>query len=146
MTKQKRWLIYLLLLATLMSFSIASARAEDRAFKAISTHLKTRYKAKRRGIPFMGLANFAVKLIRPAGVKSIKLAIFEDLDDYSTINHAELNSVIREALDQEWQPLVRVYSRRDNQQVFVYARDEGQDIKLLVVSLDRTDAVVARVK
>ena len=146
MTKQKRWLIYLLLLATLMSFSIASARAEDRAFKAISTHLKTRYKAKRRGIPFMGLANFAVKLIRPAGVKSIKLAIFEDLDDYSNINHAELNSVIREALDQEWQPLVRIYSKREGQQVFVYARDEGQDIKLMVVTLDQTQAVVARVK
>ena len=146
MTKQKRWLIYVLLLATLLSFPIARAHAEDRAFKAISTHLKTRYKAKRRGIPFLGLANFAVKLVRPAGVKSIKVAIFEDLDDCNNINHAELNTVIREALDEDWQPLVRVYSRRDSQQVFVYARDEGQDIKLMVVTLNQTDAVVARVK
>jgi hypothetical protein len=146
MTKQKRWLIYVLLLATLLSFPLANARAEDRAFKAISTHLKTRYKAKRRGIPFMGLANFAFKIVHPAGVKSIKVAIFEDLDDFASINHGELNSVIREALDQEWQPLVRVYSRKDGQQVFVYARDEGQDIKLLVVSLNQTDAFVARVK
>lgn len=146
MMKQKRLLVYVLLLATLLSFSVANARAEDRAFKAISTHLKTRYKAKRRGIPFMGLANFAVKLSRPAGVKSIKVAIFEELDDFSNINHAELNSVIREALDQEWQPLVRIYSRRDGQQAFVYARNEGQDIKLLVVTLDQAEAVVARVK
>jgi hypothetical protein len=146
MTKHKRWLIYVLLLATLFSFSVANARAEDRAFKAISAHLKTRYKAKRKGIPFLGLANFALKLVHPAGVKSIKVAIFDGLDDFANINHAELNSVIREALDQEWQPLVRVYSKRDGQQVFVYARDEGQDIKLLVVSLDQTDAVVARVK
>jgi len=144
--KQKRWPIYVLLLATLLSFSVARAHAEDRAFKAISTHLKTRYKAKRRGIPFLGLANFAVKIVRPAGVKSIKVAIFEDLDDFNNINHAELNTVIREALDEEWQPLVRVYSRRDGQQVFVYARDEGQDIKLMVVTLNQTDALVARVK
>src|ERR1043165_9215642 len=146
MMKQKRWPIYVLLLATLLSFSVARAHAEDRAFKAISTHLKTRYKAKRRGIPFLGLANFAVKIVRPAGVKSIKVAIFEDLDDFNNINHAELNTVIREALDEEWQPLVRVYSRRDGQQVFVYARDEGQDIKLMVVTLNQTDALVARVK
>jgi hypothetical protein len=146
MMKQKRWPIYVLLLATLLSIPVASAHGEDRAFKAISTHLKTRYKAKRKGIPFLGLANFAVKLVRPAGVKSIKVAIFEDLDDFNNINHAELNTVIREALDEEWQPLVRVYSRRDGQQVFVYARDEGEDIKLMVVTLDQTEAVVARVK
>jgi hypothetical protein len=146
MMKLKRWPIYVLLLAALLSFPITSARAEDRAFKAISTHLKTRYKAKRKGIPFLGLATFAVKLIRPAGVKSIKVAIFEELDDTGNINHAELNAVIRDALDQDWQPLVRVYSRRGGQQVFVYARDEGQDIKLLVVTMDQTEAVLARVK
>jgi len=146
MTKLKRWPIYVLLLAALLSFPVQSARAEDRAFKAISTHLKTRYKAKRKGIPFMGLATFALKLIRPAGVKSIKVAIFEDLDDTGNINHAELNSVIRDSLDQEWQPLVRVYSRRGGQQVFVYAREEGKDIKLLVVTMDQTEAVLARVK
>lgn len=146
MTKQKRWLIYVLLLATLLSFSIANAHAEDRAFKAISTHLKTRYKAKRKGIPFLGLANFAVKLIRPAGVKSIKLAIFEGLDNSGNINHAELNAVIRQSLDEEWQPLVRVSSRKDGEQVFVYARNEGEDIRLMVVSLQQTEAFIARVK
>ncbi len=146
MTKQKRWLIYVLLLATLLSFSIVNVHAEDRAFKAISTHLKTRYKAKRKGIPFLGLASFAVKLIRPAGVKSIKLMIFEDLDQPGNINHAELNAVIRQSLDEEWQPLVRVSSRKDGEQVFVYARNEGQDIKLMVVSLQQTEAFIARVK
>jgi len=146
MTKQKRWLIYVLLLATFLSFSVADVRADDRAFKAISTHLKTRYKAKRKGIPFLGLANFAVKLIRPAGVKSIKVAIFEDIDQPGNTNYAELNAVIRQALDNEWQPLVRVSSRKRGEQVFVYARNEGDDIKLMVVSLQQTEAFIARVK
>lgn len=146
MTNRKRWLIYTLVLATLLSLSVATARAEDREFKAITTHLKARYKAKRKGIPFLGLASFAVKLIRPAGVKSIKVAIFEDLDSSGNINHAELNTVIRQALDEEWQPLVRVYSRKAGEQVFVYARNEGNDIKLMVVSLQQTDAFIARVK
>lgn len=146
MTKQKRCLIYVLLLATLLSFSVANVHAEDRAFKAISTHLKTRYKAKRKGIPFLGLANFAVKIIRPAGVKSIKVAIFEDLDMSGNIGHAELNTVIRQSLDEEWQPLVRIYSRNVGEQVFVYARNEGEDFKLIVVSLQQTEAFIARVK
>jgi hypothetical protein len=146
MMKLKRWPIYVLLLAALLSFPITSARADDRAFKAISTHLKTRYKAKRKGIPFLGLATFAVKLVRPAGVKSIKMAIFENLDDSGNINHTELHAVIRESLDQEWQPLVRVYSRKGGQQVFVYAREEGRDIKLMVFTLGQTEAMLARVK
>ncbi|HEX8142022.1 MAG TPA: hypothetical protein VF553_05460 [Pyrinomonadaceae bacterium] len=146
MTKRKRLLISILLLGALLPFSYATARAEDREFKAITTHLKARYQAKRKRIPFLGLANFAVKLVRPAGVKSIKVELFEDVNSSGNINHAELNSVIRHALDEHWQPLVRIYSRKQGEQMFVYAREEGQDIKLMVVSLQETEAFVARVK
>ena len=146
MTNRKRWPIYVLVVATLLSLSVTEARAEDREFKLITTHLKTRYQAKRKRIPFLGLASFAVRLVHPAGVKSIKVAFFENLEHSGNINHAELNTVIREALDQQWQPLVRVYSRKEGEQIFVYAREEGSDIKLMVVSLQQTEAFIARVK
>ncbi|HEV2914473.1 MAG TPA: hypothetical protein VGX92_14440 [Pyrinomonadaceae bacterium] len=146
MTKLKRLLIYLLVLASLLSFSLATARAEDREFKAIAAHLKSRYQAKQKRIPFLGLANLVVRMVRPAGVKSFKVAIFEHLNHSDNVNHAELNSVIRGALDQQWQPLVRVYSRKKGEQVFVYVRKEGENMKLMVVSLERTEAFVARVK
>jgi hypothetical protein len=146
MTKLKRWPILFLVLATLLSLSVITARADDRAFNAITTHLKTRYQAKRKRVPFLGLANFAVRVVHPAGVKSIKLVMFEDLSYSGTGSHAELNAVIRESLDQGWQPLVRIYSRKNGEQMFVYATNEGQDIKLLVVSLQETEAFIARVK
>jgi hypothetical protein len=130
----------------LLPASYMTARAEDREFQAITTHLKARYQARRKRIPFLGLANFAVKLVHPAGVKSIKIAFFEELKDYGNINHAELNSVIRAALDDRWQPLVRVYSRKQGEQMFVYVRNEGQDIKLMIVSLEQNEAFIARVK
>ncbi|HEY6186384.1 MAG TPA: hypothetical protein VIW80_01810 [Pyrinomonadaceae bacterium] len=146
MTKRKRWLICIIVLAVLLPASLVTARAEDREFQAISTHLKARYQAKRKRIPFLGLANFAVKIVRPAGVKSIKVAFFEKLKDYSNINHAELNTVIRAALDERWQPLVRVYSRKGGEQMFAYVSQEGQDVKLMVVSLQQNEAFIARVK
>lgn len=146
MTKRKRYLIYVLALAVALSFNYTTAHAKDNPFDAIAKHLKSQYKAKRRKIPFMGLANFAVKIIRPAGVKSIKVAIFEELDHASAAaRDNELNLIMRNALSPEWRPLVRVRSR-DGGQTYVYATEEGKSVKLMVVNIDRDEAVIARVK
>ena len=149
MTRQKRILIHMLavlvITAGALSLTPQSARADDPEFDAITKHLKLRYNAKRISIPFLGLANFFVKIVRPAGVKSFKVAIFENLNFAQGASNSELGLVMRNALSAEWQPLVRVRSR-DGEQVYVYAREAGDNIKLMVVTIDRTDAVVARVK
>lgn len=144
-TKRKRYFIYALALALLLSGSQRAARAKDPAFDAITKHLKAEYKAKKRGIPLMGLARFAVKLIHPAGVKSIKVAIFEELNHAPAAGNNELNAIMRNSLGPEWQPLVRFRSR-DGEQMYVYAAEERSNINLLVVTIDDTDAIVARVK
>ena len=149
MTKHRRLygqtLVALVIAATLMCVAAPAAHADDPEFDAITRHLKQHFKAKRVSIPFLGLANFFVKIVRPAGVKSFKVAIFEDLVVAPGSNDAGLNAVLRGALSPDWQPLVRVRSR-DGEQVYVYAREAGENIKLMVVTIDRTDAVVARVK
>ena len=139
-------LVALVVTVTLISAAAPAARAEDPEFDAITRHLKQHYNAKRISIPFLGLANFFVKIIRPAGVKSFKVAIFEDLNFGSGQGGSVgLNAVMRTALSPEWQPLVRVRSR-DGEQLYVYAREAGENIKLMVVTIDHSDAVVARVK
>jgi hypothetical protein len=145
MTKRKRYLIYVLALFVALSLNYTTASAKDAPFDAITKHLKSQYKAKRRKIPFMGLANFAVKIIRPAGVKSIKVAIFEQLDHAPAAGNNELNSILRSSLSPEWRPLVRIRSRA-GEQTYVYATEEGESVKLMVVNIDRDEAVVARVK
>lgn len=79
MTKQKRVLMHALVAfifaAAMLSAASQTARADDPEFDAIAKHLKLRYNAKRIHIPFLGLANFFVKIIKPAGVKSFKVAI-----------------------------------------------------------------------
>ena len=132
--------------ATLITVAAPAARADDPEFDAITSQLKSHFNAHRISIPFMGLANFFVRVVRPAGVKSVKVAIFEDLSFAPGQNTASnFTALMRSALSPEWQPLVRVRSR-DGEQLFVYAREAGENIKLMVVTIDNTDAVVARVK
>jgi hypothetical protein len=145
MTKRTRYFIYVLALMVALSGSLTTALAKDREFDAIARHLKSEYKAKRRKVPFMGLARFAVKLIHPAGIKNIKVAIFEELDHVPAAGNNELNATLRNALSPEWLPLVRIRTR-DGEQTYVYAREAGASINLMVVNLDREEAVVARLK
>jgi hypothetical protein len=150
MTYRNKFLTYAFAIALLLSmleFTAAATRANDRAFSAVATHLKTRYRARERRIPFQGLANFAVKLARPAGVKSFKVMIFEDLHETTALaGGAELNAILSGALGKEWQPLARIYSRQRNEQTYVYAAAEGKNIKLMIVSLQQAEATLARVK
>ncbi|HEX8843396.1 MAG TPA: hypothetical protein VF791_02075 [Pyrinomonadaceae bacterium] len=149
MTKPRKLFIHtlvaLVITASALTLAPQVARADDPEFDAITKHIKLRYNAKRISIPFLGLANFFVKIVRPAGVKSFKVAVFENLELASGGADTGLSQVMRNALSQEWQPLVRARSR-DGEQLYVYAREAGENIKLMVVTIDRTDAVVARVK
>ena len=138
-------LVVFALVTTLLLSVPQTARADDPEFDAITKHLKLVYNAKRISIPFLGLANFFVKIVRPAGVKSFKVAIFEELNFVGGKTDNELGAVLRGALSPEWRPLVRIRSR-DGEQTHVYAREAGENIKLMVVTIDRSDAVVARVK
>ena len=150
-TKHKRLytnsLAALIVTAALISVAAPAARADDPEFDAVTSHLKAHFNARRVSIPFLGLANFFVKIVRPAGVKSFKVAIFEDLSFAPGQQNATggVSALMRSALSPEWQPLVRVRSR-DGEQLCVYAREAGENVKLMVVTIDHTDAVVARVK
>ena len=122
-----------------------TAAAKDREFDAISNHIKLHYRGQRRRILFLGLANLAVKIVRPAGVKSFKVAIFENLSFSTPTGATGIDSVMRNALSIDWQPLVRVRARNGEQNC-AFAKAAGKTIKLMIVSIQRDQAVVLRVK
>lgn len=136
----------LLLVIGLTLLAPTAVSAKDGEFDAVVKQLKTQYRAKRKSIPFLGLANFAVKIVRPAGVKSFKLAVFEDQDFSDKPGVTQLNTVVRGALTPAWHPLVRVYSPRDGEQTYVYLREAGKDVKLLIVNVEPGETVVVQVK
>lgn len=122
-----------------------TARADDPEFDAITKHLQLHYKAKRVHIPFLGLADFFVHIVHPAGVKNFKVAVFENLNFTAGESNSGLALVMRNALSADWQPMVRV-SSREGEQIYVYAKIDGANIKMMVVTVDHDEAVVARFK
>jgi hypothetical protein len=139
-----RFLTRALLLLSLLCLLPTAARAKEGDFDAVVRNVKVTCGGKRVRIPFLGLANFASKLVRPAGVKSFKLAVFEDLERSG--DAAQLGPAVSQALGPEWRPLVRVRSRREGAQTLVYVSEAGRNLKLMVVAVDGGQATVIRAK
>jgi hypothetical protein len=119
-----------------------TARADD--FDAVVRNVRAACGGKKVRIPFLGLAGFATKLVRPAGVKSFKLAVFEDVKRSGDVSG--LGAAIGQSLGPEWRPLVRIRAGGGAEQTHVYVRDAGDNLKLMVVMLDGDQATVIRAK
>jgi hypothetical protein len=135
----------LILVLILTGLTMSPVRAKDSEYDAVVKHLKIRYQAKKQHIPFLGLARFAVKLVRPAGVKSFDIAIFEDLRFDTPERGRELQRSLATMFSADWSPVVHVGSLNGDQS-FVYARDNGGTIKLIIVNIEADQATVIRAK
>jgi hypothetical protein len=136
-------------LAAVVSMIVTSsatiARAADRDFSAIVDHISRQYHTKPQHGFLMSLAGLASKFAHPAGVKSLRIAVFEDLDT-GGVYDAGLEAVLRDGLSADWRSVVRVHSRKDGSQTYIYTRAVGPDFELLVVSVERTEATVLKAK
>lgn len=143
-TKIKTALVFSLLVFTFSTFAAAPARAAKvKEYKAIVSHLKTKYRAKKVKIPFMFLARFAVSVVRPAGVKSFSVTLFEDLKFSGATLDREMQTAMRASFDQNWSPIFRARSR-DGQQAYMYMREAGASVKIALVTIDKDQAAVIR--
>jgi hypothetical protein len=126
-----------------------AALAGDESYSSVIKHIKSNYHAKQQGFfGAMMLARFAVKVIKPAGVKNFKMTLLRDLDyaEGPTPQNGEFHSFIRSKIDPRWTPLVQYSSPREKQWSYVYVSREKEDVKLLVVTLSQRDAVVLQTK
>lgn len=87
--------------------------------------------AKAMHIPFFGLARFVVAVGHPAGTSELRLAIFE----HTNLEAARFSDITDMAVGNTWKPMVRVRSR-DGESTNIYARPDGDNLHLLVTSLD----------
>ena len=119
--------------ALLLAFALcapATARADD--FDAVVKNVRAACGGKKVRIPFLGLAGFATRIVRPAGVKSFKLAVFEDLTRTGDVSR--LGAAIGQSLGPGWRTLVRVRAGRGAEQTHVYVREAGDNLKLMIVT------------
>lgn len=120
------------------------ARADD--FGDIVRKIERHYNAKQKKIPFLGLAGFAVKVIRPAGVKGFKFAIFEDQDFAAGPRDRLFEQALRGSLDEKWKPTVSSSDRVSGNRSYVYTHKAGKDLEVLSVTISPRQAIVVQAK
>ena len=141
--KQKIIIAAALLFLT-FAFTAPAANAKGgKEYKQIVSHLKTKYKAKKIKIPFMFLARFAVSVVRPAGVKSFSVTLFEDLKFSRETLDKEMQQAMRNSFGAEWSPIFHVRSR-DGQQAYMYMSEAGKNVKIALVTIDKDQAAIIR--
>lgn|ERR1044072_348911 len=142
MTRARAYAVPAALLLTFVLFAPAIVRADD--FDTVVKNVRAACGGKKVRIPFLGLASFATKIVRPAGVKSFKLVVFEDVTRAGDVSG--LGAAIGQSLGPEWRPLVRIRSGRGAEQTHVYVRDAGNNLRVMIVTLDGQQATVIRAK
>ncbi len=140
---KKKMILALALLFVVFVFNAPNTNAKGGEYDKIVNHLKTKYKAKKVKIPFMFLARFAVSVVRPAGVKSFSVTLFEDLKFSKESLDKEMQTAMRNSFDANWSPIFRVRSR-DGQQAYMYMREAGKSVKIALVTIDKNEAAVIR--
>lgn len=143
MFKNQRIFIATALMLFVLANATPVALAKSGEFEAVVNHLKTKYEAKKVSIPFMWLARAAVKLAKPAGVKSFNITLFEGLKFSKESLDKEMRTVMRASFGPEWSSIMNIRSR-DGEQMYMYMREDGKNIKIALVTIDGNDAALIR--
>lgn len=142
--RKEKYVLASVLFFLAFAFAVTPVEAKKPSeYEVIVRHLKTKYKAKKVKIPFLWLARFAVSVVRPAGVKSFSVTLFEDLKFSRETLDAEMQQALGNSFGREWSPVFRVRSN-DGQQAYMYMRDAGKNIRLTLVTIDKRQAAIIR--
>jgi hypothetical protein len=118
----------------------------DRLVKSIESH----YGTKPLQVPFMGMANFFVKVAHPEGAAGLKLAVFENLRDLKSEGDPdawrERDRLMDSLSGSHLHPMVRVHSRHDGQATYIFMDEGGKSARLLIATFERNEATVIEVK
>ncbi|MFT3745308.1 MAG: hypothetical protein QM785_13570 [Pyrinomonadaceae bacterium] len=116
MQNKKRLITASALLLLTFAFAAPQTFAKTSEYDKIVSHLKTKYRAKKVSLGFVWLARAAVKIVRPAGVKSFNITLFKDLKFSKETLDVEMQDALKNSFSADWNSVFRVRSR-DGQQV-----------------------------
>jgi hypothetical protein len=147
MIRRTRLLPLGLIAVIFISLAPGRASAGDNSFSSVVRHIKSTYRARQQGFfGAMMLARFAVKVVRPAGVKNFKVVYLRNLDFSDQPGRTEFQAAAKNVISSEWQPLVQYNSIKENQYTHVYYTQEKEHVKLLVVTLQKNEAIIVQTK
>jgi hypothetical protein len=121
------------------------AQAQSNSFDALVNSLNAEDGVVCTSPPFIWLARLVVRAAQPEGVTDVRLATFEGSGLSRVAADASFGRLLDRVSKDGWSPLVRVRSRRSGEVSAVHVRHDRQHFSLLVVHIDRADAVVIEV-
>ena len=142
---------WILAIAMLSTVNAAPAKGDD--FNSVVKMIEQFYRVKHVGIPFLAKAGMKLgttaarikggQARRLAEAGSIKLAVFEDQDFNG--DFAKFRASLNEALTATWMPLIQTVSAQDEEQVYIFLRDTGEKVNVMVITIEQRDATVVQV-
>lgn len=133
----KRQLLAFTVMAAIVFTMALPVSAEDE-FDATVHRIADRIGQRPLRIPFLG----AILFFTPARSGHLRLATFEDV--HSRLTLAELESSVGGVLSAEWHPFVKVDSRRDHESTLIYARTNGNSMRLMVINAESSEVTVVQ--
>ena len=159
----KRLLLSTMLLLTLLWTALwtglwsapASVEAKGDDFGAVVKVVEEFYGVKHKGIPFLAKAGIKTATVaarlaggskkRLAEAGSVKVAFFEDQELNAKRGVESFRANLKATLVGRWLPFIQVLSLNDGAQTYVFLRDAGPKYTVLVVTIEKHDAVVVQV-
>ena len=143
MTIRKYAVSFVVILSFLIGAGAISAEAKPREYDAVVQHLRAKYHAKKVNLFFMWAARAVVSIAKPAGVKSFSLTVFRSLKFSRDTVDNEMQAVMRSSYGPEWSQIFHVRSRT-GQQAYMYMTEAGENVKVVLVTIDTENAAVIR--
>jgi hypothetical protein len=142
-----------ILVVAMISTTVNAAPAKGDDFNSVVKMIEKFYRVKHVGIPFLAKAGMKVgttvarikggQARRIAEAGSIKLAVFEDQDFNG--DFTKFRASLNEALNATWMPLIQTLSAQDEEQVYIFLKDAGAKVNVLVITIEQRDATVVQV-
>ena len=143
-----------MLTAALMALMAGGAAfGGDAEFDRIVKAIESRYGTKPLHIPFLGVANFALKIARPEEAAGFKLAVFEGLKDLRSPGDRgewrERDRFMDTLSGTNLRPMVRVHSHHNGEATYIFmgpASKTSNSTRVLIATFERDEATVIEVK
>jgi hypothetical protein len=143
------------LLWAVLGSAPSSVEANGDDFGAVVKVVEEFYGVKHKGIPFLAKAGIKTARVaarlaggskkRLAEAGTVKVAFFEDQEFNAQGGIANFRATLKATLVGRWLPFVQVLSLNDGAQTYVFLRDAGPKYIVLVVTIEKQDAVVVQV-
>jgi len=136
-----------------LGLSVSAAANRD-GFNDVVKAIESFYHVKHQSLPF--LARAGMKAVRTAAkVKggdwkrlaeagSIRAVFFEDQNFDSRGQIATFKASVQSALGPDWSALAQAMAPKDEEQSHIFIRETGTKFQVLVITIDRHDAVVVQ--